>query len=1439
MKTINQIYLRLFALLMLSPLLSFSADYYWVGGSGNWSDYANHWATSSGGSSFHASIPTLNDNVFVDNNSFTATGQTLLLDSTFYYCKSMDWTGVQFSPELQGNGAILYIYGSLILDPNMTISQTDLVFRANGPGNTVTTSNHVLERIYFEGSGDYSLGDNLNCLQDINLVSGSLDANSFDITCRSVISEIGSTLTTGDINLNLDGRWNDAMTTRKVELKGTVLNTSSTNLFFHCNIGSVIGYPNPMIVDSITFTNTGSVQFATANYLYLPGSCNVYQSNIGRGDFGTASDAYLTGCTFDTLQGKNFVFNGDTTTITVNNLFEMRSDCNGLGEMRSFNSPSGYGVLNVPSGNVVVNWVKMSGIHTAGGATFTANNVIDNGNNAGWTLNALTSRNMYWIGGSGNWNDPNHWSLSSGGGTAGCSPTQLDNVFFDNNSFSGNDTISTNEYDYAVNSLTFSGLTTSPLLQATFISVHGSLTLDPLVRSSVISFRFLSDLPGQTITTSGVALNYADFLGSGSYQLQDSLFASEIYVESGSLDMNSYRMDANIINAYSGTTLDATNATLSSKELTLNGTVTGSAFAHLLFNRNNGVLFEPGNFQSITFMQDGVILSPVSSHSIASSGTLEIDSSCTFVLGDFYGETTFHADMSIDSLSLFNSGFALNLDSGTTLSIANTIVTYANCNSLISIRSSSSGDIANISSPSGNHILDYVQIRDINATGGGTFTANNSVDAGNNSGWTINSIAPRTVYWVGGNGNWSDPIHWSLSSGGGGGACAPTAVDIVIIDQNSGLSGGTLTMDVSNASASIVNFQNAGANVTVSGDNLSVFNSIYLTQGMNWNLQNLYLNPSNTGGFIQTDGTALNYIVVDGTGTIQQNDPTYATELNIHAGSFDVNGFDLSASSIHSAPGTNFLSGPVTLTVANFYIEGSISNTNSTDVVCQIFPPAHSINGMLLFRCSGTFRDITVMNDGLTFLMTDVNCRVLTAYGDMSYSGYASIDTIQKVVAFGNLTFQFAYTDTLFLNNPGKTVNMAYSVTIGSELIANGTPAFPVLIQGGNSMNLIKSSGQVCLSDVILSNVPASGGAQFYAGQGCVDLGGNTGWQFTPCTVLSDVWPGDANYDLDCNNLDILNIGIAFGETGPVRSGASLAWAAQPANDFGNWFSSAVNMKHADCDGNGVVDYADTLAVNQNYSLNHPARLSNLPNHINSVLPPLTLVASPDTVAPSATVFVDVMLGEQNLPVDSLYGIAFSVFYDPSLINGSSLHADFTGSWLGTIGTDMIGFVKNNVAESRVDFALCRTDHQNIYGGFGHLVLFDVVVVDNISTISDALFSISNVTALTYTQYSMAIGRLNDTITINPLLGVPGIKNPTPQFFIFPNPAKDKVTVLAHDANLKMVKVYDMQGREVISENPGVNEFTLELGELSSGIYEIRCITDQGDYHSRLQVNGR
>ena len=65
-------------------LCAFSAfgqsDYYWVGGTGNWSNYSSHWATSSGGNIFHTTTPSSNDNVIFDSNSFYVSGGFLEID---------------------------------------------------------------------------------------------------------------------------------------------------------------------------------------------------------------------------------------------------------------------------------------------------------------------------------------------------------------------------------------------------------------------------------------------------------------------------------------------------------------------------------------------------------------------------------------------------------------------------------------------------------------------------------------------------------------------------------------------------------------------------------------------------------------------------------------------------------------------------------------------------------------------------------------------------------------------------------------------------------------------------------------------------------------------------------------------------------------------------------------------------------------------------------------------------------------------------------------------------------------------------------------------------------------------------------------------------------------------------------------------------------------
>ena len=73
----------------------------------------------------------------------------------------------------------------------------------------------------------------------------------------------------------------------------------------------------------------------------------------------------------------------------------------------------------------------------------------------------------------------------------------------------------------------------------------------------------------------------------------------------------------------------------------------------------------------------------------------------------------------------------------------------------------------------------------INATPAKFFSADQSIDLGNNQNITFTTTLGRTLYWVNNGGLWNDSIHWSLTSGGMGGECLPTPADSVVIDSNS------------------------------------------------------------------------------------------------------------------------------------------------------------------------------------------------------------------------------------------------------------------------------------------------------------------------------------------------------------------------------------------------------------------------------------------------------------------------------------------------------------------------------------------------------------------------------------------------------------------------------------------------------------------------------
>lgn len=53
----------------------------------------------------------------------------------------------------------------------------------------------------------------------------------------------------------------------------------------------------------------------------------------------------------------------------------------------------------------------------------------------------LNSQNLYWVGGSGSWNDQSHWSTSSGGNSVNAVPDEFNDVIIDQNSVSEGDII--------------------------------------------------------------------------------------------------------------------------------------------------------------------------------------------------------------------------------------------------------------------------------------------------------------------------------------------------------------------------------------------------------------------------------------------------------------------------------------------------------------------------------------------------------------------------------------------------------------------------------------------------------------------------------------------------------------------------------------------------------------------------------------------------------------------------------------------------------------------------------------------------------------------------------------------------------------------------------------------------------------------------------------
>jgi hypothetical protein len=336
--------------------------------------------------------------------------------------------------------------------------------------------------------------------------------------------------------------------------------------------------------------------------------------------------------------------------------------------------------------------------------------------------------------------------------------------------------------------------------------------------------------------------------------------------------------------------------------------------------------------------------------------------------------------------------------------------------------------------------------------------------------------------------------------------------------------------------------------------------------------------------------------------------------------------------------------------------------------------------------------------------------------------------------------------------------------------------------------------------------------------------------------VPSQVYPGDANHNQIANNFDLLEIGIHYGKTGPVRANASLNWVGQDADAWGDTIpATGADIKHVDTNGDGIIDDNDTLAITLNYGLTHTANKGG--THVG---PDLYYDMPAGPINPGDTIAIGIMLGTVDTPVVNLYGIGFSATFDSSMVKPGSMKINYNGSWIGTKGTDMLTLNKEFFNDQKVDLALCRNDQMN-QTGYGKIA--EIIVV-----IDDDIFKQSLPFAMDF-QDILAIS--NDETEID-IEGIPGITNveeeedtsstsvfrPIGQSLsIYPSPARDFITISSSGPELQKVSFIDIQGRMIRQErlDRGVKA-TISTDEFSPGIYVVLIETNRGAFRRKVVV---
>ena len=168
------------------------------------------------------------------------------------------------------------------------------------------------------------------------------------------------------------------------------------------------------------------------------------------------------------------------------------------------------------------------------------------------------------------------------------------------------------------------------------------------------------------------------------------------------------------------------------------------------------------------------------------------------------------------------------------------------------------------------------------------------------------------------------------------------------------------------------------------------------------------------------------------------------------------------------------------------------------------------------------------------------------------------------------------------------------------------------------------------------------------------------------------VWPGDADNNGIVNNLDLLHLYPYINLTGNKRHKLSQSWSPQKGEDWEKNTLQDINLKHLDCNGNGIINSKDIATLKENLlSSNYTYTTWGGSNSKGNLL---TFGEVSDSLVAEERFEVEMKLAVSDTV--TLSGLGYTVEYDSTLLDFINVVVE--KKWLDqSITPDNILFTEN------------------------------------------------------------------------------------------------------------------------------------------------------------------